>query len=203
MSWSNSLVKLRSLAVSSLVLGFAAASGTGCFIIHEEGDHHHGNVVDPGPDDTTTPAPEITEVRIDSDQTLNAEPGEGVGIFVEYRSGGGWHVWTTCDTFTSKAVCSYKLFASFENPDDLKAYMTDELEGQDEAVDLGDGEIQLIADTDSDTDGMYIEANAGSAMTLEVYLDGAPTPELVYWVGDGIVHPGAPNNPIAFLPSGP
>ena len=29
---------------------------------------------------------------------MNAAPGEGVGVFVEYASGGHWHVWWTCDT---------------------------------------------------------------------------------------------------------
>src|SRR5262249_23126380 len=44
----------------------------------------------------TSPTPILVDVN--NDKTMNASPGEGVGVFIEYGTGGHWHVWWTCDT---------------------------------------------------------------------------------------------------------
>ena len=33
---------------------------------------------------------------VDTNQTMNATPGEGLGVFVEYDTGGNWNVWWSC-----------------------------------------------------------------------------------------------------------
>lgn len=197
---SKGSVKLRSLGLSPFVLaltvGLAGAASTGCFFIDEGG--HHGDEMPP---DTGSPEPQtISQVAIQPDQTLNAPPGEGVGIFVEYRADGKWHISTTCDTFYSKAVCSFDMFVSMD-PALLRTYATDQVEGYDEVKDLGDGQIEFIADTDSDTDGLVIEGEPGALLQLEVYLDGSSAEKFVYWVSDDVMHPGAPSNPVQFLPA--
>lgn len=200
---SKGSVKLRSLVASSFVLaltaGLAGAATTGCFFI---GDHDHDDG-DQGPDvtDPGTPVPDaVAEVAIQPDQVLNAAPGEGVGIFVEYMTGGKWRIWTTCDTFTSKQVCSFQIFASTRRAEHLRAYALEEAEGFDEVTDLGDGTIQLIADTDSDIDALVLEVEDTQPIELEVYIDGQNAQPFVYWVSDGVIHAGAPDNPVAFVP---
>jgi hypothetical protein len=76
------------------------------------GDHRHypgtvgGQTGTPVPDDagaaptTGDGAPSATPLLVDVDpnQTLSAAPGQGAGVFIEYKTGGHWHVWWTCDT---------------------------------------------------------------------------------------------------------
>lgn len=202
---SKGSVNLRSLGLSPFVLalgvGLTGSVATGCFFI-EEGDHYyHDDYDDPNPE---TPDPEpndITTVSIQPDQVLDAKPGEGVGIFVEYATGGKWHVWTTCDTFVSKQVCSFQIYAGARRAQELLAYATDDVEGFDEVSDLGDGTVQLLVDTDSDTDHLLLELNEGSQLQLEVYLDGQSAESFVYWVSDDVIHAGAPANPVGFVPA--
>jgi len=209
---SKGSVKLRSLGASPFVLtllaGLTAAATSGCFFVDDgdDGDHSHWDDDDydhVGDDDTPPPVDTIEQVAIQPDRVLEAVPGEGVGIFVEYGSGGKWHVWTTCDTFTSKSVCSFSIFASTRDSTTLFSYASDRTEGFDTVTDLGDGTVELIVDTDSDVDGLWLETTAGAPLTLEVYLDGQSAEPFVYWVSNDVIHPGAPDNPIQMVPTLP
>lgn len=201
---SKGSVKLRSLAMSSFLLaltaGVAGAATTGCFFV---GDHHHDDdtpdVDDPTPPDTVT----VSEVAIQPDRVLEAAPGEGVGIFVEYLTGGHWRVWTTCDTFTSKQVCAFTLFASTRVSEDLLSFGAEDVEGFDKLVRLDDGSVQLIAETDSDVDVLTLDVTDGQPLDLEVYIDGQSAQPYVYWVSGDVIHGGAPANPIRFVPQAP
>src|SRR5579883_97816 len=46
-------------------------------------------------------------VDVDPNQTMNATPGDGVGVFVQYKTGGHWYVWWTCDTNKSGQPCAF------------------------------------------------------------------------------------------------
>ena len=46
-------------------------------------------------------------VDVDPNQTMNAAPGEGVGVFIEYKTGGHWHIWWTCDTTKTGQSCGF------------------------------------------------------------------------------------------------
>lgn len=200
-------VKLRSLSLSPLVLaatvGLAGVAGTGCFFV--EHDHHdQWDDTTDNPDNPDVPDPaQVSEVMIQPDRVLEAKPGEGVGIFVEYQSGGKWRIWTTCDTFTSKQVCAYDIFASTRLPTDLRAYALEDTEGFDEVKDLGEGTLELIADTDSDTDALVLETEPGASLDIEVYIDGVSAQPYVYWVSDEVIHVGTPENPTRFVPQAP
>src|SRR5438874_180281 len=92
---SKGLVKLRSLGVLPFVLVLASGvGGAGCFFADGHSGHSSlesgGGWDDQNPPDTSNPQPDpsVPQVSIQPDQVLDAKPGEGVGIFVEYRSGG-------------------------------------------------------------------------------------------------------------------
>jgi hypothetical protein len=204
---SKGSVKLRSLVMSPFVLALAVGlTGTGCFFVGGDHDHDDGQY-DDGPDVVDPPTQpeenvpvEVSEVSIQPDRVLEAVPGEGVGIFVEYMTGGKWRIWTTCDTFTSKTVCSYQIFASVDRIEHLKAYAADQLEGFDEVKVFEDGVVQFIADTDSDVDAIVLEVEENQPLDLEVYIDGQSAQPFVYWVSDEVIHAGAPENPTRFIP---
>jgi hypothetical protein len=61
----------------------------------------------------------------------------------------------------------------------------------------------MVSDTSYDFDGFFVNATPGATLRIDVFLDGAPAPRFIYWVGDGGLHSGAPENPIDLIPSEP
>lgn len=141
---------------------------------------------------------------IDTDAELaDIDPGREAGLFVEYQSGGRWRIYMVCDYDAQGVPCEWDVIAA---PSDGVIY---ELVGDgtdDEDVlttDRAFSQAQLLTLTFSDFDGMLIDANPGASMIIDAFLDGGPAPDLVFWVSDDAVNPGAPANPVEFLPTSP
>jgi hypothetical protein len=204
-------VKVGSLALWSSVLTLTAAvgfAGSGCIIIDEHDDDWEEEEWDDGhhdDDDTPPPATEPQLVVIDAGAVITAEPGEGVGLFVEYQAGGLWRLWTSCDTNYSNAVCAFDIVVSVDTSSELIAITGEELEGLDEAgiFDGEQGAGYFLAETDSNMDGMTVETTPGAILRVDLILDGQPEARFIYWYGEGVLHQGAPTNPIDFEPSEP
>jgi hypothetical protein len=205
MHLSKELVNHRSLRLWPAILTAASyfAAGSllaGCVIVdeHDHGDNHYiDEEIDP-------PAPlEPDLFTIDTDQTLKAEPGEGVGLFVEYAAGGNWLLWTTCDTNYSNVGCKFDVFASVDKASELKIAEGLDFEGYDEVEVLDNGEAHVHLETASDIDSVLLTTTPGAIMRVELMLDGIGNERFIYWVGDGVLHEGAPTNPIDLLPSSP
>jgi hypothetical protein len=179
------------------VVGLAAVL-SGCFVTSSN---------DPAPPPVTEVDPPVLDtplqVAITPDKTLQADAGEGVGIFVEYATGGRWHVWTTCDTNRSAASCNFEVFAIPEQGATISNVQAEALEGGELAEELVDGSAHLSASTSTDFDGMTFDATPGAVVELEVYFDGVPDPRVVFWFGNDTLHTGAPTDPIDFLPDSP
>lgn len=153
---------------------------------------------EPGPSRSA----EIVEARIDSDAELaGREPGQGVGVFVEYRSGGYYHIDLTCDTQLSGYGCSWWVVAE---PDEGSVFAVSsyQLERSD-YFEVGAGSVALSAYTSDELDGVSFRTRPGATLRLYVTLDAFPESRFVYWVGDGAVHGGAPAVPFDLVPSEP
>lgn len=181
----------------------AAMTTSGC-IFHDDDDHHYDDDGHHDNEPPFEPTPDPTLLTIDTDQIIEAEPGEGAGVFIEYATGGFWRVWTTCDTNYSGQSCQFDVCAAIVNgSSEIRAADGEELEGSDRIELLSDGWTCLLTDTDADTDGMLFETVPGVAVRFEVALDGFFESRYVYWVGDGVLHTGAPTNPVDFVPTTP
>ncbi len=143
----------------------------------------------------------VVKAKIDAGQTLETTPGDGIGVFVEYAKGGTWHVYTACDTARSGYSCAHDVLVTVMGST-YKNLRNDSLEGQDRVDQFADG-FQLLAETSSDLDGVYFDANPGATVRFDVYLDGSPDGRFFYWFGGGALHAGAPSNPIDLVPSEP
>jgi len=201
---------LRSVKLGSLVLWPSvltlAAGVVGCIIV--EDDHNDDcwddncGVVQPPPEQP--PADEPMTVNIDPDATFTeVAPGEGVGLFMEYGTGGKWHLWTTCDTNYSNVACSFDVVVSVDTESEVLKVDEEDLEGFDEVRMIDSGTASFKADTASDTDGMVFETTPGATVRLDMLLDGKAEPRFVFWFGDGVLHKGAPTNPVDFAPKSP
>jgi hypothetical protein len=180
----------------ALARGFAIAL---CAIGCDYGDSdHHASGVYPRPVPGTPVAP------IDTDAELGAiAPGAETGVFVEYQSGGRWRIYMVCDVDISGIPCDWDVIAApsdgivydvFSDGTDVEDLLT---------TDRLSSFARLQALTYSDFDGMLVDANPGAPMLIDVYLDGGPAADLLFWISDGAVNPGAPDNPIELVPVTP
>ncbi len=191
MSPESSVIR-RSHPLWTAVLAFAALTvpAAGCIVVD---DDHDDEVIIIDDD----PPPVVEVVPIDEGGALEADPGEGVGVFVEYRGAGEWNVWVTCDTEFSGFSCAYDLFVTA--PDIV---VTDDVDL--ESDDFLDHEFDTLHagfDTDRDVDGVTFSIFEGDPIELEVWLDGEPNGSLVFWTANnGDIFEGMPSNPAIFQP---
>jgi hypothetical protein len=149
------------------------------------------------------PTVSAERASIDTDATLTGiEPGQGVGIFVEYTTGGTWRITTSCDTEVSQAACAWDVIATTETGSTATLLATEGIGSGDEIYTDGAG-IHFRASVTDRLEGFSLAAVAGDALVLDVYLDEAPEQRFHYWVGGGALHRGAPSNPLVFDPTSP
>lgn len=156
----------------------------------------------------TTPGPAAARAFIEADEALEAPPGEGAGVFVEYESGGRWHVWATCDTRLTGRACHFDIVAQAAHGP-IRNIVGDGLSHRDSLFQDCTDTVQLLLTSRADISGMFFETQPGATVVFDVLVDGAPYPELVYWYGsfretdESDVRYGAPGNPIALTPRQP
>ncbi len=162
-------------------------------------------------DERTTLRPgssDVVEAEILTGASLaGIVPGESLGVFVEYAGDGEWSVEVTCDTRVTRYLCEWDVYLSPVGGNTLEY----------EAVDLEDDwviptsdEVALHTYTDYGFDGITVFAEPGYPMQVQVVLDALsatrdPFPgRYIEWVGaEGVVHLGAPSNPIILDPTEP
>lgn len=200
-SFSSTVTALSALALASSLVA--------CVI--EDSDHHRSST-DPPPNvgsgapvgsGTVGPAPAPTEttttslapllVVLDTDQVMNADPGQGVGIFTEYFTGGKWHVWWTCDTTLSKQVCDVSLSATVASGtiDNLDA---GELQGGYVAT-PNPSRVEARATTSTQVHGITFTTSPGAVVTLEATVSGlkegpGQNRSFFFFVQDGKINGG-------------
>jgi len=140
---------------------------------------------------------------IDADAPLEAEPGSGVGVFVEYQAGGRWYVFTTCDTDVSDYDCLFDIVATPLGSAVVEGVHPDSVEREDSLDLTGQDSVRFVGYTSTDTDGFYLDTEPGRVLELDVLLDGECGNAYLYWVGDGAIHQGAPSNPFELEPIEP
>ncbi|MCS6902187.1 MAG: hypothetical protein RMJ98_21365 [Myxococcales bacterium] len=162
------------------------------------------------PSQPATPQPTSTQlqparVAIATGETLEAEPGKGAGVFVEYHGNGKWRVWATCDTLITGAPCNYELFLRPE-PNARLNGLTMGIEGSENNI-FDEIDAQLIRvsmRTTTETDSVEFRTEPpGAATQLQTLLDGSLDSRIIFWVGPEVLHTGAPTNPVIFEPTSP
>lgn len=183
---------IGSVALLSLVLG-------GCMYDHGHRDDCYGPSCDP-----YYPPTNVAKATIDTGATLaDIDPGQGAGAFVEYQTGGKWRVFTACDTEVSKLSCRWDIIVSVGSGSQLIDFAAEELESSDYLDWRDSRSARMVATNTLDFDGFTFDVTPGATVRVDVYLDDAPAPAYIYWVGEGGLQQGAPTNPIDLTPSAP
>ncbi len=156
---------------------------------------------------------EVAELTIDAGEGLVLQPGEGVGVGVEYAGEGRWALTTVCDTNSSGEICLFDILVTSDGSDEG----IDDVEGTD--LELGDRAflvdpfaLELDVATDSATDGVTFTTSPGATVRVSVLLydpvvdsdfEWSEDPRVISWVGRGAIHRGAPTNPVDLTPDRP
>ncbi len=192
----------RSLKLGALLAlaGALALGAAGCFVFRDESTAPPSDQP-PGND---TPPATAQEVVIDADATLQSPAGQGVGVFVEYATGGHWTVFTTCDYSVQPGTpqaCGIDVIATpLTAGDAIRNAQGTGLVDKDLLETESDGSAHLFAEVTTDSPGMTFDSTAGNAVEFDVYLDGNEDARFIYWVGNGVLHQGAPSDPVDMKP---
>ncbi len=138
----------------------------------------------PSPSTSAPPAATPILVTVDTGRTLNAAPGDGVGIFVEYASGGHWHVWWTCDTTKTGASCGFDLTIKSETGD-LASITSEGVLASDSVTSTDARTISARSLTGSNAVGVSFVAPAGGIISIDAAVGGVRDPAFFFFVQDG------------------
>jgi hypothetical protein len=186
---------------SSIAMVAGAGFLAGC--IANSTDHHGGSGAG-GPSASSSGGGADTQpllVDVDTGGTLVTTPGNGIGVYVEYQSGGHWSVSWTCDTALTNLSCSFIVDASISAGTIVPTGATVEASGS--VSQATPRQIEAVTTTTTSVDGLLFDASPGASLTVTVALNA---PVSFFFVQDNQVnggYQGILTNPLVFQPSAP
>ena len=127
-------------------------------------------------------------VKIDSNTTMNASPGQGVGVFTEYDTGGHWYVWWTCDTSISNQSCAYEVILTVDRGV-ISNVSAEGFAAPDTALTLN-GKLAASTTTTTMVQGLHFDSDPGAVLTVSAALGGAYSGSFMFFVQDRTVNGG-------------
>jgi hypothetical protein len=174
--------------------GAGGGGGTGqpCLTCDDAGDGGDAATVSAG---STTPSADPILGRVDDNVKMNASPGEGVGVFNEYDSGGQWHIWWTCDTNLTNENCPFDVKVSvatgaITNASSQSFGSGDTLTAPTPGAAAGAGDLEAKTTTTTGTQGIDFQTDPGATITLTATVGGLYNGKFLFWVENGKVNGG-------------
>ncbi len=140
-------------------------------------------------------------VDVDTGGTLVTTPGNGIGVYIQYVSGGHWSVSWTCDTALTSLSCSFIVDASVSTGTLVET--GDTIGPSDSVSQATPRQIEAVTTTTTGVDGVLFDTAPGAAITVTVALNA---PVSFFFVQDNLVnggYQGTLTNPLMFQPSSP
>ena len=110
-------------------------------------------------------------VDVDTNQTLSEPGGQGVGVYVEYKAGGHWHVWWTCDTSLTGLTCNFQVGVSVATGA-ISSAVAQAFEASDQLTQGSSTGFIATTTTTTGIDGVTFDASPGAVITLDAQVDG-------------------------------
>jgi len=157
---------------------------------------------------------DVAGVEIDRGGEIDLDPGQGVGVGIEYAGDGAWSITTACDTALSDAVCHFDVVVrELESaPAGITEAVAVGLEMEDRLTQPDPFSLELDVVTGSDLVGATFSAVPGATVRVEALLydplydsalDWVADPRSLYWVGASALQAGAPSDPVDLTPDQP
>ncbi len=182
----------RLVAVSALLSGFVVA----CVVESDRQGYGSGGSAGTSPPPTPTgsstgngaASPNPILVDVDTGRTMNAQPGEGVGVFTEYTAGGHWHVWWTCDTNQTGASCAMDVVITVATGKITNA--TTDAAALASGLSASSQRLEATSTTTTTTDGVRFDTDPGAIITLDASIGGVHDGSFLFFVQGGKVNGG-------------
>jgi hypothetical protein len=138
---------------------------------------------------------------------MTAAPGDGVGVFTEYQTGGHWHVWWTCDTNKTNLPCAFDVTVSIASGS-ITNLASQAFERTDRLSQPSATQIEATTNTTSAIDGVTFDTPPGSGtpvITLDAKVNGQEDGSFLFFVQKGEVNGGygAVSDPLMLEPLTP
>jgi hypothetical protein len=149
-------------------------------------------------------------VVVDPNRTMNASPGQGVGVFTQYQTGGHWNIWWTCDTTKTGLSCPFDVTVS-ANSGTIANAAGQSLQRTDSLDQASADQIEVTTTTTTAVQGVTFDtvladSTATPIITVTAELNGVADPSYFFFVQDGEINGGFQGNltdPLMFEPSSP
>jgi hypothetical protein len=174
---------IRIVVVAGVGLLSAACS-------YDNGDNGNVNPTYAGPGNQYTSIP---KANIDTGATMtDISPGNGVGLFIEYATGGSWTVKFTCDTTLTGLTCPWSINALTVDGSAISSVDQQNLDSEDFIDHSTPSVLAYDGITTTELDQFSFQAAAGIPIGIDIVgLQGEPNPNrYVFWIGDGGLNRG-------------
>jgi hypothetical protein len=136
-------------------------------------------------------------VVVDADKTMDAKGGEGVGVFVEYKSGGKWQISWTCDSRLTGQSCA---FTHTIQGSQISNLLVDDVKSA-----ATQSEVRYASTLGDSVGRISFDAAPGASITVKTLLEGDTSQDgrYFFFVQDGKVNGGFAGrltNPLTFQP---
>lgn len=141
---------------------------------------------------------------VDTNQTMDAVGGDGVGLFIEYSTGGHWHLWWTCDTNQTQQSCNFVIGASVASGAITNLDAT-QLSGGFATL-SSTTQLDAQSTTTTQVSGIRFDTDPGATIKLEASMSNITDGSFLFFVQDGQVnggYAGALSNPLSLVGSTP
>jgi hypothetical protein len=147
-------------------------------------------------------------VDVDPNQTLTAQPGQGVGVFTQYKTGGQWTVWWTCDTNVTSLSCNFQIDVTVASgASGAITNVVNQLTEQGALLSQPTpNEVSATTTTTTAVDGIVFNTTPGAVITLDAKVGGSEDGSFLFFVQDGQVnggYQGTLSDPLMLEPSSP
>jgi hypothetical protein len=143
-------------------------------------------------------------VVVDANRTMTAQPGDGVGVFTEYTTGGHWHVWWSCDSNRTNLDCNFDVTISVASS--ISNAAGEGLAASDQIAQASAMQVELVTRTTTTIQGVTFDAPPGDIITLDAKMNALDDGNLLFFVQDGQInggYRGTLTDPLMLQPSSP
>jgi hypothetical protein len=183
------------LAACTASVSYSPGSTEVCLTCGDDAGTGDAGLVSGG---SMTPSANPILATIDDNVKMNASPGEGVGVFNQYASGGHWQIWWTCDTNLTNLNCPFDVKISSKSPITNATAQsfnkTDSLSTGGSAGNVGasdeGGSLEAKTVTTNGVQGVDFDTDPGATLTLSATVGGLYNGKFLFWVEDGKVNGG-------------
>jgi hypothetical protein len=160
-----------------------------------------------GSEDGGTASAYPMTATVDTDQTMGAQPGQGVGVFATYDSGGSWNVWWTCDSAvdTANPPCAFDVKIAAQQGS-ITNLSSQGLAQNDTVTQTSASSIEGVTTTTTNAASVTFTTQAGAKIFLSATVGGQYDGRFVFFVEQGQIrdgYGGTVTDPIYLQPSNP